>query len=356
MAPEMVARKGYGRAADYWSLGCIAYEMLSGLPPFTSKQGSKDLFRKIMSERIKMPTGASAAACKLLKGLLNRNVSARLGASRGTMFEIGGVTGLKQMDFFNNIDWEKLEKMEIDPPDKLHVDNDEDLRHFHDEFTKMPLPRSVTETSMDKSHPRRCESDMFRGFSFVQHDWETPERKSEEVQRYWMHVEEDGESLSECASSKIELNEAEETLAISEKKKRPLRKRKKKKAAAGALSPVPSDNGKAPASETSATTAQNETFFSQEDTGDKTKQHTSPDVSVEAKTNGLDKNGVQSGYPVAPVLKAVPKDPPQKPKPIQKPKEVWQSVGASSAKKMNFNHKAAKQLPVNGALELTFLH
>jgi len=28
MAPEMIARKGYGRAADFWSLGCIAYEML----------------------------------------------------------------------------------------------------------------------------------------------------------------------------------------------------------------------------------------------------------------------------------------------------------------------------------------
>ena len=51
MAPEMVAHKGYGKAADYWSLGCIAYEMLNGLPPFSSKQGSKELFRKIMHFR-----------------------------------------------------------------------------------------------------------------------------------------------------------------------------------------------------------------------------------------------------------------------------------------------------------------
>ena len=50
MAPEMVARKWYGKGADYWSLGCIAYEMMSGQPPFESKKGSKDLFRKIMSE------------------------------------------------------------------------------------------------------------------------------------------------------------------------------------------------------------------------------------------------------------------------------------------------------------------
>lgn len=133
MAPEMVARKGYGRAADFWSLGCIAYEMLSGKPPFLSKKGSKDLFRKIMQERVRMPDGSSAAACVLLKGLLNRNATARLGAARSTMFEVGGVAGLKNCAFFAGMDWDKLENKEIDPPMTLDVDNDEDLRHFHNE-------------------------------------------------------------------------------------------------------------------------------------------------------------------------------------------------------------------------------
>jgi serine/threonine protein kinase len=135
----MVARKGYGKAADFWSLGCIAYEMLAGDTPFRvgRNQGSKELFRKIMNDRVRMPDGSSAAACRLLKGLLNRNALARLGASKGTMFQVGGVAELKQIDFFAGLDWGKLELKEIDPPEALAVDHDEDLRHFHDEYVRI---------------------------------------------------------------------------------------------------------------------------------------------------------------------------------------------------------------------------
>jgi len=32
------------------------------------------------------------------------------------------------------LDWGKLELKEIDPPEDFSVENDEDLRHFHDEY------------------------------------------------------------------------------------------------------------------------------------------------------------------------------------------------------------------------------
>jgi serine/threonine protein kinase len=239
MAPEMIARQGYGRSADYWSLGCIAYEMLSGRPPFDSKQGAKILFLKIMTERIKMPSGSSAAACKLLKGLLNRNVSARLGAAKSTMFEVGGVAGLKKVDFFAMIDWDKLLLKQIDPPATFTVDHDGDVQYFHDEFTTMPLPRSVVDMSMEHYQAKRVESEAFRGFSFIHDDFVLPPRNDIEEKTYWESIEEDGESLSDCASSIMGGNNNEEQQSPTPSK-RPPRKRKKKGANTATMNGEPS--------------------------------------------------------------------------------------------------------------------
>lgn len=65
----------------------------------------------------------------------------------------------------------------------------------------MSLPRSVKEMSVDLNPPRRCKSDMFKGFSFIQDDFILPDRPDQELNFYWNNLEEDGESASECAST-----------------------------------------------------------------------------------------------------------------------------------------------------------
>ena len=37
MAPEMILRTGHNTSVDYYSLGALLYELVTGLPPFYSK-------------------------------------------------------------------------------------------------------------------------------------------------------------------------------------------------------------------------------------------------------------------------------------------------------------------------------
>lgn len=39
VAPEVILNKGHDISADYWSLGVLMFELLTGTPPFTGKKG-----------------------------------------------------------------------------------------------------------------------------------------------------------------------------------------------------------------------------------------------------------------------------------------------------------------------------
>eukprot|EP00942_MAST-04A_sp_MAST-4A-sp1_P009364 g9364.t1 len=49
--PEMVERKPYGKGCDVWAVGCLAYILLAGYPPFDgdeeTEEGQVELFRQI---------------------------------------------------------------------------------------------------------------------------------------------------------------------------------------------------------------------------------------------------------------------------------------------------------------------
>lgn len=155
MAPEMLAGKAYGKAVDFWALGCVLYEMQTGDPPFDAIN-RKRLYQIIMTKNAKFPSWMSPACNKLLKGLLDRNVEKRLGAARGTMFEVGGVAAIKQHEFFKKLDWTLLERKHIVPP-LLPDFEPQDLK---------PDDLAKCESFLDGGGSE-CSAEDFKGFSYV---------------------------------------------------------------------------------------------------------------------------------------------------------------------------------------------
>merc|ERR1719450_86714 len=72
LAPEIVEKKGHGRAVDWYSIGALTYEMLTGLPPFYTRDREK-LFQRIKSGELPYPGYVSPIAKGFLQGLLNRD-------------------------------------------------------------------------------------------------------------------------------------------------------------------------------------------------------------------------------------------------------------------------------------------
>lgn len=78
IAPEILLGKQYGRLSDWWSFGCVIYEMLKSSPPFYDKNWSI-MFKKIINEPVKDWDGLDEITVDFLSRLLDKNPDTRLG-------------------------------------------------------------------------------------------------------------------------------------------------------------------------------------------------------------------------------------------------------------------------------------
>lgn len=138
LAPEILSRQGHGRAVDWWSLGALLYEMITGLPPFYC-QDRERLFEKIRKSELHYPATVSAPAKELLKGLLTKDPKLRLGSGPTDADEI------KSHHFFADLDWEELAAGALPPPWRPNITGTLDTSQFDKEFTNMPVfsPQSM---------------------------------------------------------------------------------------------------------------------------------------------------------------------------------------------------------------------
>ena len=73
IAPEIIKSQGYDKSVDFWSLGSVIYEMLSGSQPFHSENRDK-IYKNIIHKKLEMKPYFSENAIDLLNKLLTVDV------------------------------------------------------------------------------------------------------------------------------------------------------------------------------------------------------------------------------------------------------------------------------------------
>jgi serine/threonine protein kinase len=188
LAPEVLNRTGHGRGVDWWSLGALLYEMLTGLPPFYCRDRNQ-LFERIRGGTLEYPSHLSPDAVSLLQGLLNRDPQKRLGCGPSDALEI------KSHPFFVTINWADLLACKLAPPWVPNVSSSLDTSLFDSEFTNMPLvsPSSLATATRDTPLSSHVQRTAFQGFTYIPPD-EFPnqlglqqQQQQQQQQRFMQH-------------------------------------------------------------------------------------------------------------------------------------------------------------------------
>jgi serine/threonine protein kinase len=126
IAPEVLLGQDVANTVDWWAVGIIAYEFLTGGLPFNDDSPDK-IFENIKNKNMKWPDTIndilSEPAQNLIKEFLDYNPSTRLGSS--------GIEEIKSHEFFKDFDWDNIGSMT--PPFVPNVENEIDTTFFSDQ-------------------------------------------------------------------------------------------------------------------------------------------------------------------------------------------------------------------------------
>ncbi|CAD6184592.1 unnamed protein product [Caenorhabditis auriculariae] len=157
MSPEVINRPegGYSDVVDWWSLGVISFELLTGCSPFTVDGGantSKDIAKRILTKKVPFPKNMNPDARDFISALLEKRLDKRLG--------FNGVDEIKKHRFLADVDWTKAENRQLSPVIVPRISHDLDTQFFSSEFTSQPPLYSPAESPLNANT-------LFRGYSYV---------------------------------------------------------------------------------------------------------------------------------------------------------------------------------------------
>ncbi|XP_071476978.1 cGMP-dependent protein kinase 1-like [Diadema antillarum] len=139
VAPEIILNKGHDLSCDYWSLGILIFELLTGNPPFTANDPMKT-YNIILKgiDIVEFPKRIPRSAANLIKRLCRDNPSERIG------YQKNGLSDIKKHKWFQGFDWEGLRKQEMPTPLPPKVLGPADCSNFDSYPKDIDIPPDET--------------------------------------------------------------------------------------------------------------------------------------------------------------------------------------------------------------------
>ncbi len=130
LAPETIKGEPQDETSDWWSVGCIMYEFLYGIPPFHASEADK-VFENILARRLHWPDESedevSPEAKDLINKLLCMDPHQRLGANRDEKSQSGGEE-IRNHPWFSEVNWDSL--LQDEAQFVPQPENPEDTEYF----------------------------------------------------------------------------------------------------------------------------------------------------------------------------------------------------------------------------------
>uniref|UniRef100_A0A2P2HXL7 G protein-coupled receptor kinase n=1 Tax=Hirondellea gigas TaxID=1518452 RepID=A0A2P2HXL7_9CRUS len=115
MSPEVIDNLRYTFSPDWFSFGCLIYEMIEGQAPFRARKEKvkrEEVDRRVKEQLEQYSAKFSPEAQSICQDLLVKCASQRLGCSSGRE----GATPVKKHKYFSAINWKRLEAGICTPP------------------------------------------------------------------------------------------------------------------------------------------------------------------------------------------------------------------------------------------------
>lgn len=135
-APELIASTGHTIAVDWWTLGILIFEMMSGHPPFESAYPMQ-IYSKVMKgiNKVSFPQKCQGPVGDLIKAFLKKEPSERL------PMLTNGAKKLREMKWYSGFEWETMGMLKMEPPYKPVVKSKKDIQNFS--ARKEDMPRQI---------------------------------------------------------------------------------------------------------------------------------------------------------------------------------------------------------------------